>query len=88
MTNATPRRIVLRFHNSQEGECTVFAKKFFECHPEQATNDYYERLVPQQEESSKMHIVPDMHYQQFPSADIEQIPYHVFKVFKSKGSDE
>jgi len=62
MTNATPRRIVLRFHNNYERDYTLFAAKSFACHPEQATDDYYERLVPQQEESSKMHIILDMHY--------------------------
>jgi len=83
-----PRRIVLRFNYKHEQDCHTFAKIFFDRYPNQATDDYFERHVPQQEESSKIHIVLDMHCKQFPNPDVQVMPYIVFQVSKRKGSDE
>jgi len=88
MAISHPRRIVLRLNDKHEQDCHTFAKKFFDRYPDQATDDYFHRRILQQEDSSKIHIVLDMHCKQSPSADVREMPYNVFKVFEAKGSDE
>lgn len=81
MTTATPKRIVLRVHEQYTQEWVTIVKQFFDFDKSQSTDDYYPHLCPA-DLSSKMHIVLDLHCKQFPSTDVDQLPYEVFKVKK------
>lgn len=81
-SNNDPKRVVLRFHVRHELEEAAINEQFFALYyPEPPKNDFYSHLMAPNE-SSKMHIVLDLHCKSHPTIDNSKIAYEVFKVEK------
>lgn len=81
-SNNDPKRVVLRFHVQHELEEAAINERFFALYgPEPPKNDFYSHLMAPNE-SSKMHIVLDIHCKSHPTIDNSKIAYEVFKVEK------
>lgn len=81
MQDENPKRIVLRFNVKYELEETAIVETFFASHGPKPAEDYYSHLcAPNQ--SSKMHIVLDLHCKTVPTVDLHSIEHKVFKVHK------
>ena len=76
-----PQRVVLRFDEKYELEFAKIIEEYFEFDTSLSTDDFFDHLCPANL-SSKMHIVLDLRCEQFPSVDLHQITYKVFKVWK------
>jgi hypothetical protein len=77
-----PKRVVLRFDIRHELEEAAINQRFFTLYgPEPPKNDFYSHLMAPNE-SSKMHIVLDIHCKTHPTIDNSKIAYEVFKVEK------
>jgi len=89
MTTPTARRVILQFDGVQEYNWQLIASTFLRDHASEASDDYYEQLIPRQEEDKpEQHIILDLHCRANPSADVTEIPHEVFKAFRSSGADE
>ncbi|KAF2180751.1 hypothetical protein K469DRAFT_672170 [Zopfia rhizophila CBS 207.26] len=82
----TPKRIVLRFDVEYELEEAAINERFFALFSPKPVHDFYSHLIPPNE-SSKMHIVLDLHCKINPVVNIHAIAYEVFKVEKSDEFD-
>ncbi|KAF2277252.1 uncharacterized protein EI97DRAFT_375903, partial [Westerdykella ornata] len=81
----TPQKgIILRFNVKYELQEAAINESFFALFGPQPVDDYYSHLIPPNE-SSKMHIVLDLHCKSKPVVDTHAIPYEVFKVKKNGG---
>jgi hypothetical protein len=77
-----PKRVVLRFHVQHELKEAAINERFFALYgPEPPKNDFYSHLMAPNE-SSKMHIVLDLHCKSHPTIDNSKIECEVFKVVK------
>ena len=82
MQSEGPRRIVLRFRVAYEREEEAIICDFFTTSNLDPCGDYFSHLLAPND-STKMHIVLDMHSKTHPNADVETMPYEVFKVKKN-----
>ncbi|KAJ6267447.1 hypothetical protein PSV08DRAFT_13171 [Bipolaris maydis] len=82
-----PKRVVLRFQVTYELEESAINKSFFSQISYELGNDYYSHLMAANN-SSKMHIVLDLHCNTNPTIDKAKIPYEVYKVSKKDGKFE
>ncbi|KAF1996762.1 hypothetical protein P154DRAFT_547761 [Amniculicola lignicola CBS 123094] len=80
-----PKRVVLRFSIQYEREEAAINEQLFALHgPELPNKDFFSHLIAPNE-SSKMHIVLDIHCNSHPTIDSSMISYEVFKV-KTNGN--
>lgn len=77
-----PKRIVLRVDEQYERQHAEIVEAFFTSYDDKP--DFYEHLCPPNW-STKMHIVLDLHCNPGTSVEVQNIPYEVFRVRKSKG---
>lgn len=82
--NTTPKRVVLRFKVLYELEESAITERFFTRIGYKPENDYYSHLIPP-DNSSKMHIVLDLHCNTNPTIGNGQIPYEVYSVSRKGG---
>lgn len=80
----TPKRVVLRFKDTYELEECAITENFFTRFSYQPGNDYYSHLMAAND-SSKMHIVLDLHCKTHSTIDNRKIPYEVYSVSKKDG---
>lgn len=81
MQHTIPRRIVLRFNVDYELEEAAIIERFFALFGPKPADDFYSHLIAPNE-SSKMHIVLDVHCKTIPTVDLSALEYEVFKVKK------
>ncbi|KAF2438704.1 hypothetical protein P171DRAFT_423034 [Karstenula rhodostoma CBS 690.94] len=80
---SNPKRVVLRFSVQYEREEAAINEQFFALHgPEPPNKDFFSHLMAPNE-SSKMHIVLDIHCNSHPTIDNSMIAYEVYKVKKN-----
>jgi hypothetical protein len=82
--STTPKRVVLRFPVRYELEECAINESFFAQISDKPKNDYYSHLMAANN-SSKMHIVLDLHCNTNPTIDNREISYEVYKVVKKDG---
>jgi hypothetical protein len=80
----TPKRVVLRFKVRYELEERAINESYFTRISDEPKNDYYSHLMAANN-SSKMHIVLDLHCNTNPTIDNCKIPYEVYSVSKKDG---
>ncbi|KAF2254728.1 hypothetical protein BU26DRAFT_514591 [Trematosphaeria pertusa] len=80
-SNNGPKRVVLRFDVRHDLEEAAINERYFALFGPEPPNDFYSHLMAPNE-SSKMHIVLDIHCKSYPRIDNSKIPYEVFKVKK------
>ena len=86
-TTPVPKRVVLSFLVEYELEEWAILQAYFATFgpkPVDDFDDFFSHLVPANE-SSKMHIVLDLHCKSVPIVDLQAIEYQVFKVKKGDG---
>jgi hypothetical protein len=83
MQHVIPRRIVLRFSVAYELEEAAIIERFFTEFGPKPADDFYSHLMAPNE-SSKMHIILDMHCKTVPTVELDKIVYEVFKVRRNK----
>lgn len=89
MTGPTAKRVILQFDGIQEYNWRLISRTFRRDHASEASDDFYEQLIPrQQEDEPEQHIILDLYCRANPSADVMQIPHEVFKAFRSSEADE
>ncbi len=76
-----PKRVVLRFSVKYELEEAAINERFFALFGPKPVDDFYSHLMASN--SSKMHIVLDIHCKSSPLVDLQTIAYEVFKVRKN-----
>lgn len=77
-----PKRVVLRFDVRYELEEAAINERFFALYPpEPPRDDFFSHLMAPNE-TSKMHIVLDIHCKSHPTIDNSNVTYEVFKVKK------
>jgi hypothetical protein len=83
-TTSVPKRVVLRFLEEYELEEWDILQAYFALFGPEPVDDFFSHLIPANE-SSKMHIVLDLHCKSVPIVDLQAIEYQVFKVKKGDG---
>ena len=83
MQQNIPRRIVLRFSVQYELEEAAIIEKFFAEFGLNPNNDFYSHLMAPNE-SSRMHIILDMHCKTVPIVELDEIVHEVFKVKRNE----
>ncbi len=81
MTQLTPKRIVLRFHERYERDPETITKCFFEAINIDPKDDYFPHLCPP-DDSTKMHLVIDLYCRSFPLVDLDEVAHEVYRVRK------
>ncbi|KAH8730429.1 hypothetical protein GQ44DRAFT_700288 [Phaeosphaeriaceae sp. PMI808] len=79
-----PKRVILRFNVRYELEEYEINQSFFTFIGYEPKNDYYSHLMAPNN-SSKMHIILDIHCKTNPTINNLTIPYEVYKVLKKDG---
>lgn len=82
MTQISPKRIVLRFHQKYEHEPGTITRRFFEAVNIDPHEDYFPHLCPP-DDSTKMHLVIDLYCKSFPSVTLDEISHEVYRVKKT-----
>ena len=77
-----PKRIILRFDERYVQEESIIISNFYNTFEMTPDKDLHVHLLAANN-SSKMYIILDLHCKTFPSVDLHDIVYEVFKVKKS-----